>query len=57
MRFVTLGGAVVAATPNGDRFNWRCEGCGEGQTGQYEPTARKDANNHAGRCRSLPPEG
>ncbi len=55
MRFVTLGGAVVVATRRWQRYDWRCEGCGEGQSGVIEQTARADANNHAGWCRSLPP--
>lgn len=39
-------------------YNWTCHGCGEigqeDQGYQYLHEARKEANAHAGRCRSMP---
>lgn len=57
MRFLTLGGAHVAVT--GSEFKrdaqWRCLGCD--QHISYRVTlaiARREANEHAGLCRSIP---
>lgn len=57
--FVTLGGAPVALIrdPNGTPYDhrWRCLGCGDAsRSADSVHGARKDANGHAGQCRSIP---
>lgn len=59
MRFATLGGATVTverdSAYSSERFVWRCGGCVDTDGGLVEPVARRDANKHAGQCRSIPP--
>jgi len=60
-RFATLCGATVdmreLAQPNsaGYAHIWECRGCGEtGPAPAPAGTARRNANEHAGQCRSMP---
>jgi hypothetical protein len=56
MRFATLGGATVIVTlARQSDHSWQCLGCLDCNRGpMYEAGARREANEHAGRCRSMP---
>jgi hypothetical protein len=65
MRFITLGGAAVVVTRQPDspphrNHYWECLGCLRSHSDTHwllsEDEAREQANGHAGRCRSLPPD-
>jgi hypothetical protein len=55
-RFLTCGGAVVELRrcTRAGRYHWECLGCGESDFGFELSPARRDANAHAARCRSMP---
>lgn len=58
--FATLNGATVVITHVPDAqdswaFTWSCLGCDDGSgEGTYKAKARREANGHAGGCRSVP---
>lgn len=56
-KFLTLGGAHVILRSTAEGFAWECEGCTEKSTKlpvKYIDGPRRDANEHAGQCRSIP---
>ncbi len=55
-RYLTLGGAAVVMRPDTEykQFTWRCEGCQEQSFSAGETRTRREANAHAGACRSMP---
>ncbi|MEW1551322.1 hypothetical protein [Streptomyces tsukubensis] len=53
-RYLTTGGAVVTVT---NRHESRCAGCGQGDDGGSEPSAREWAQGHAELCRAMPFDG
>ncbi|MET9956315.1 hypothetical protein ABZ135_32875 [Streptomyces sp. NPDC006339] len=50
-RYLTAGGAVVTVT---NRHDSSCDGCGQADHSDSEPSAREWAQSHAERCRAMP---